>query len=342
MMTIPATMLAVQASDFSIDALELTEVPVPALAADEILVRIKAASLNYRDLVILQGSYLPSLERPFIPLSDACGVVVGVGGQVSRFKIGDRVCPVYTQGWYNGLPTPEQRTLGALGGPGPGVLQQYLAVRADDAVLAPSSLDDMQAATLPIAALTAWSVLKQGNVRKGSQVLIQGGGGVSLFALQFAKLAQARVIALSSSDEKLEIMKTMGADVTINYRDTPDWVAPVRAATFAKGVDIVVEVGGGQTLEKSLMSCAYGAFVGVVGFVSGATASIPLRSLIGPMVSMTGIAVGSRTDFETMNRNIDRHGLQPVIDSRYELADIKQAFKRLESGRHFGKVIVSV
>lgn len=341
-MTIPKTMLAVRAGDFSIDALELVHVPVPEPAAHEILVRITAASLNFRDLVILQGSYLPSLGRPFTPLSDACGTVVGIGAQVSRFKIGDRVCPVYTQGWYDGLPTPDQRTRGLLGGPGPGVLQQYLTLRAEDAVLAPASLNDLLAATLPVAALTAWSVLKQGNVHAGSHVLIQGGGGVSLFALQFAKLAGAYAIALSSSDEKLKRMKAMGADVAINYRSTPDWAAPVRQATHGKGVDIVVEVGGGQTLEKSLQSCAYGAFVGVVGFVSGSTASIPLRALIGPMVSMTGIAVGCRADFEAMNQSIDRHNLKPVIDSQYELSDIKQAYRRLESAKHFGKVVVSL
>lgn len=335
-------MQAVQARDFSIEALELVELPVPQPAADEILIRIKAASLNYRDLVILKGSYLPTLSRPFTPLSDACGTVVAVGKQVSRFKIGDRVCPVYTQGWYKGLPTPEQRTLGALGGPGPGVLQQYLAVRAQDAVMTPASLDDAQAATLPIAALTAWSVLRQGKIQAGSNVLIQGGGGVSLFALQFAKLAGAHVIALSSSDEKLNTMRTMGADVGINYRDTPDWVGPVRAATQGKGVDIVVEVGGAGTLENSLLSCAYGAFVGVVGFVAGDTARIPLRSLIGPMVTMTGIAVGSRAEFKAMNLSIDHHGLKPVIDSSYQLSEIKAAFQRLESGKHFGKVVVTV
>jgi NADPH:quinone reductase-like Zn-dependent oxidoreductase len=334
-------MRCLEATDFSIDALKLGERPVPKARRGEILVRIKAASLNYRDLAILAQKYMPALALPYVPASDACGEVVEIGEDVARFKVGDRVMPIYTQGWHDGLPTLELRTKRTLGAPLDGVLQEYIAVPAQDAVSVPPHLSDAEAATLPIAALTAWSTLQEGGLKPGDSVLVQGTGGVALFALQFAKLAGARVIALSSSDEKLGRARQLGADIGINYRTTPDWSAAVRDATQGKGVDIVVETAG-ATLDKSLASLTFGGFVGIVGFVAGYKAEIPLRAVIGPMIRVQGIAVGSRARFEAMNRAIALHKLKPVVDSTFALDKAADAFRRMEQGRHFGKIVVSL
>lgn len=335
------TMRALEAKDFSIDALKLAERPVPVLRRGEILVRIKAASLNYRDLAILVQKYLPTLALPYVPASDASGEVIAIGEEVTRFKVGDRVAPIYTQGWHDGLPTLELRTKRTLGAPLAGVLQEYIAVPAEDAVSIPANLSDAEAATLPIAALTAWSTLQEGGVKPGDTVLVQGTGGISLFALQFAKLAGARVIALSSSDEKLSRAKQLGADVGINYRTTPDWGPAVKEATQGKGVEIVVETAG-ASLDKSLASLAFGGFIGIIGFVAGYKAEIPLRAVIGPMVRIQGIAVGSRARFEAMNRAIALHKLKPVVDSVFPLEKAADAFRHMEQGKHFGKIVINV
>jgi NADPH:quinone reductase-like Zn-dependent oxidoreductase len=337
----PETMRALEAKDFSIDALGIARRPVPKPRRGEILVRIKAASLNYRDLAILVEKYLPTLALPYVPASDACGEVVEIGEAVTRFKVGDRVTPIYTQGWHDGLPTLELRTKCTLGAPLSGVLQEYIVVPAEDAVSVPAHLDDSEAATLPIAALTAWSTLQEGGIKPGDAVLVQGTGGVALFALQFAKLAGARVVALSSSDEKLARARQLGADVTVNYRTTPDWNVAVKDATHGKGVEIIVETAG-ATLDKSLASLAFGGFVGIVGFVAGLKAEIPLRAMIGPMIRVQGIAVGSRARFEAMNRAIAQHRLKPVVDSTYPLEKAAEAFRRMQQGKHFGKIVVKL
>lgn len=334
-------MRALNATTFSIDALKHVQRPVPSARRGEILIRVRAVSLNYRDLAILAGVYMPTLAMPFVPCSDACGEVVALGEDVVRFSVGDRVAPVYTQGWRAGLPTPDQRARQTLGGPLDGVLQEYIVVPAEDAVAVPRHLTDAQASTLPIAALTAWTVLAEGNIKPGMTVLIQGSGGVALFALQFAKLAGACVIVTSSSDAKLERMRQMGADVGINYRTTPNWDQAVKEATGGHGADIVVETGG-ATLPVSLAAAAFGGFVGVIGFVAGYEATIPLRQLIGPMVRVQGIAVGSRAAFEAMNRAIALHKLQPVVDSAYAFDDAVAAFKHMQSQAHFGKVVITL
>lgn len=335
------TMRALEAKDFSIDALKLGERPVPKARRGEILVRIKAASLNYRDLAILTQKYMATLPLPYVPASDCGAEVVEVGEEVTRFKVGDRVTPLYTQGWHDGYPTPEQRTKRTLGAPLSGVLQDYVVVPAEDAVSIPSNLSDAEAATLPIAALTAWSTLQEGGIKAGDTVLVQGTGGVALFALQFAKIMGARVVALSSSDEKLGRAKQLGADVGINYRVTPGWGLAVKEATGGRGVDIIVETAG-ATMEQSLAAVAFGGFIGIVGFVAGMKAEIPLRSIIGPMIRIQGIAVGSRARFEAMNRAIALHKLKPVVDSTFPLEKAAEAFRHMEQGKHFGKVVISI
>ena len=340
MTNLPNKMKAMAATAFSLDAIAQLELDVPAPKRGEILIKISAASLNYRDLAVLGGNYIAGLPLPLVPASDACGTVVALGDGVTQWKLGDRVTPVYTQGWHDGKPSPQQRFRQTLGAPLAGVLQQYIVVPADDAVAPPASLSDIEAATLPIAALTAWSALQEGAVKPGDTVLLQGTGGVSLFALQFAKAAGARVIITSSSDEKLERVKTLGADVTINYSKHPDWENKVKEATGGRGVDIVVETGG-STLPQSLAATAFGGFVAIVGFVAGYEATISLRQLIGPMIRVQGIAVGSKRGFEQMNRAIEQNCIKPVIDSVYTLDQAKAAFRHMESGAHFGKVAIS-
>ena len=335
-----ATMRAIEAGGFGLDKLRLVERPVPRPGPGEILVRVKAATLNYRDLAILKGSYKPDLKPPFVPGSDAAGMVVEAAPGVSRFKVGDRVVPTYTQGWTSGLPTPEQRAGRTLGVPLTGVLQEYVTVPAEDAVAAPAHLTDVEAATLPIAALTAWSTLQEGGVKPGDWVLVEGTGGVALFALQFAKLAGARVLALSSSEDKLARGRGLGADATINYREVPEWGAAAKAATDGRGADIVVETAG-TTLPQALQAVAFGGFVGVIGFVGGYRTEVDIRQLIGPMVRVQGIAVGSRTRFEAMNRAIAAHGLRPVVEQVFPLERTADAFALMERGGHFGKIGVA-
>ena len=334
------TMRAIEARAFSIDALTLTERPVPAPGAGEILVRVKAATLNYRDLAVLIGGYMPALPLPFIPVSDACGVVEAVGEGVTRFAVGDRVVPCYIQTYHSGLITQEQRTQRTIGAPRDGVLRDYMTVPAEDAVHAPAHLSDLEAAALPIAGLTAWTCLMTGGLQPGGTILVQGTGGVSLFALQLAKAFGGRVIALTSTAEKADLLKRLGADAVINYRDTPNWAGPVREATGGKGVDIVVETAG-ATLSESLAATAYNGFIGVIGFVGGQEASVNIRQLIGPGARVQGIIVGHRDGLEALGRAMEVSDIHPVMDKAFPLEQAADAFHHLKAANHIGKVGIS-
>jgi NADPH:quinone reductase-like Zn-dependent oxidoreductase len=338
---LPTKMRAVQATDFSLNGLSITELPVPVPRHDEILIRVKAVSLNYRDLAILSGSYIKDLIPPFVPASDACGEVVALGAAVTRFRIGDRVTPIYTQGWSQRRHTDEQRTMRERGGLVDGVLKEYISVRAEDALHAPEHLSDPEASTLPIAALTAWSALSESGVKPGQVVLLQGTGGVSLFALQFAKVWGARVIVLSSTQEKLDRVALLGADFGINYRENPDWHDAVLNITNGDGADVILETAG-STLSTSLSAIASGGFIGVVGFVAGYEASFQLRKLIVPGVRLQGIVIGPRSQFEEMNRCIVQHRLHPIVDQAFFLDDAGEAFRRMEAGSHFGKIVIKL
>ena len=338
--SLPTTMRAIEAAGLGFGKLRLVEKPVPEPGRGEILVKLTAATLNYRDLAILKGTYTSDLRVPFIPASDACGIVVALGFGVTRFAKGDRVIPVFTQGWIGGLPTPDMRENRRLGVPLDGVLREFIAVPAEDAVHAPANLSDVEAATLPIAAVTAWATLREGGVKTGDWVLAMGTGGVAIFTLQFAKLAGAQVVVISSSNEKLERVHKVGADATINYRTNPDWAPLVRQVTSGRGVDIVMETAG--TLSKSLAAVAFGGYVGVVGFTGGYAAELDLRQLIGPLVRLQGRAVGSRSDFEAMNRAISLHNLKPVIDQVFPLEHVPEAFALMERGGHFGKIAIAI
>jgi NADPH:quinone reductase-like Zn-dependent oxidoreductase len=323
-MTSPA-MRAMQANAFSIDALQMAQVPRPVAGAGEIVVKVAAASLNFRDLAIITGSYFPDLALPYVPASDCVGTVVEVGAGVTRFVVGDRVIPCYIQGWREGVLTQEQRKTKTLGAPMTGVLQDFVAVPAEDAVAAPDSLTDVEAATMPIAALTAWHCLQTGGIAAGKTVLVQGTGGVSLFALQFAKALGATVVALTSTAQKADMLRGMGADVVVNYRDTPDWSDAVRVATGGKGVDIVVETTG-TTLSQSLNACTFGGFVGIIGFVGG---------------QEEGIVVGSRAMMETMLAAIETLNIRPVIAGQYSLAQADAALHALQKAEHPGKIVIT-
>lgn len=338
---ISKTNRAVEVTGTGIDSIRLGERPVPEPGPGEVLIRVRAATLNYRDLAIVEGSYHPAHPRPYVPASDCCGEVVAVGDDVTRFKTGERAVPVYVQGWIDGLPTPEQRGRRTLGVPLGGVLQEYVAVPAGDAVAAPAHLTDAEAATLPIAALTAWTTLMEGGLRPGDWVLVEGTGGVAIFALQFAKLAGAKVLVTSSSDKKLARAQELGADATINYREVPEWGAAAREAMDGLGASVVVETAG-STLPQALTATAFGGFVGVIGFVAGYEATIDVRQLVGPMPRVQGIAVGSRSGFEAMNRAIGQHGLRPVIERSFPLEDTADAFALMARGGHFGKIAIEL
>ena len=334
-------MKTLEATAFSIDALRIAERPVPTPGRGEMLVRMHAASLNYRDLAVLSGQYMPTLKLPYIPVSDGCGTVAAVGEGVTRFAVGQRVTPTYTQGWHSGNPSQELRARSTLGAPLPGVLQEYIVIPAEDAVTPPPHLSDAEAATLPIAAVTAWSTLAEGGIKSGDTVLVQGTGGVALFALQFARCAGARVVALTSSDSKAARLRELGAETVINYRTTPDWEQAVRAATDGRGAEIIVETTG-STLPKSMVAAAFGGFIGVVGFVGGYETTFNVRQLLGPKLRVQGISVGSRERFEAMNRAIVLHGLHPVVDSTFPLEQTADALRKLERGAHIGKIAISL
>ena len=340
-MSIPSTMKVVEAGSADLADVRLAERPVPTAGPGEILIEVQAASLNYRDVVLVKGLYKPNIGYPFVPLSDASGDVVAIGEGVTRFKVGDAVLPTFIQGWPSGLPVPERRADWTLGWPRTGVLQEFIVVPADDAVLKPANLSHEEGSTLPIAALTAWSVLTQGNIKGGDWVLVEGTGGVAIFALQLAKAMGAKVVAISSSAEKIARVKALGADAVINYRETPQWAETVRAATGGRGIDIVVETAG-STLGQALESLAFGGFVGVIGFLGGLETKLPIVPLIEKMLKIEGIAVGSRGQFEAMNRAIEAAGVKPVIEEVMPMAAAAEAFKLMDRGGHFGKIVLKV
>lgn len=327
--------------DFGIEHLKLADHPTPSAGPGEVLVAIKAASLNYRDLLTVKGAG-GRHKLPLIPFSDGAGEVVGVGEGVSRVRTGDRVCPIFFQSWIDGPVSLEARSR-PLGGPLPGVLQQTMKLSADGVAKIPAHLSFEEAATLPCAGLTAWrAVAVEAPVGPGDTVLVQGTGGVSIFALQFAKARGARVIATSSSDEKLERARALGADYTINYRTTPEWAKQAREMTGGKGVDVIVEVGGENTLNQSLDAARVGGAVVVIGVLGGFAAPVMMPVVFSKNLRILGISVGSREQFEDMCRHIDQWKLKPVVDQVFPFDKVPEALRLMEAGGHFGKIAVTV
>jgi NADPH:quinone reductase-like Zn-dependent oxidoreductase len=333
-------MKAYEVRQFGIENLSLVERAEPQPAAHEVVVKFRAASLNYRDLMFVKGVYNPKARLPAVPFSDGAGEVVGVGANAKKWKVGDRVCPIFTQGWLEGALTIEKRrtTLGA--GDLDGVLREYGAFDENSLVEVPRHLSFEEAATLPCAAVTAWNALVvSGNLKAGDTVLTLGTGGVSIFALQFAKMHGARVIATSSSDEKLEKARALGADDLINYNKTPEWDKEALRLTNRAGVDHVVEVGGAGTLSRSLNSVRVAGHVALIGVLAGAGDFDP-RSILMRAVRMQGILVGSRRMFEEMNKAIETNRLKPVVDKTFAFKEAAEALRHMESGSHFGKIVV--
>jgi NADPH:quinone reductase-like Zn-dependent oxidoreductase len=323
------------------DHLKLSTRPDPRPAAGQVLLRMRAASLNYRDLVVPErgyGQYTGTL--PLIPISDGVGEVVEVGAGVTRVKVGDRVCPTFMQRWIGGELNLERIT-GSLGGPIDGVMADFMVLSEEGVSRVPAHLTHEQAATLPCAALTAWSaVVTEGRLRAGERLLVQGTGGVALFALQFAKMAGAHVTVISSSDEKLARARALGADEGIHYLREPEWARASRAITGGAGFDHILELGGEKTLPQSLRCIRPGGTISMIGVLSGSTMSASLGLVVTRQVRLQGITVGSRDGFEAMLRAIGQHRLEPVVDRVFAFEALEEAMAHLKAGAHFGKVCI--
>jgi NADPH:quinone reductase-like Zn-dependent oxidoreductase len=336
------TATALRIPEFGIDRLTLADVAIGSPGPFDVLVELHAASLNYRDLMVVRGTYDPKLTMPRVPGSDAAGIVAAVGEGVTRFKVGDRVCSLFFQTWQDG-EILGATSKSALGGPIDGVFTTARLFPETGLIHAPAGMSHEEAATLPCAALTAWNALvEKGRVRAGQTVLVLGTGGVSLFALQIAKMHGARVILTSSSDEKLERGRAMGADETINYREHPDWDAEVFRLTAKRGVDHVVEVGGNGTLPRSLRAVSVSGQVHLIGVLSGGGSEVDVRQIFAKSIYVNGVYVGSAAMFARMNAALEANAARPVIDRVFPLTEARAAFEHLQSGSHFGKIVLAL
>ena len=334
-------MKAVQIERFGIDELAFNEIDRPTPIAGEVLVRMRASSLNYRDLMMVEGTYNSRLKLPLVPFSDGAGEVVEVGEGVSRWKVGDRVCPIFMQGWVDG-ELDYSKSKSTLGGDLDGCLRQYAAFNEAGLVRIPDHLSFEEAACLPCAGVTAWNALMvSGGLQKGDTVLCQGTGGVSLFALQFAKAAGAEVTITSSSNDKLERAKGLGAHHVINYREREDWDTVALELTNKRGVDHVVEIGGPGTLQRSMRAVKTGGHIAVIGVVAGKGefTNVPIFM---KALKLIGVFVGSRVMFEDMNRFVTDKSIRPVVDSTFEFDQVRDALELMKSGGHFGKILVRI
>jgi NADPH:quinone reductase-like Zn-dependent oxidoreductase len=333
----------VKAGSTSFDGLVQVDLPEPAPGPGEILVAMRAASLNFRDLLIPAGKYFGGpVPVDLIPLSDGAGEVVAVGSGVTRFKVGDRAAGTFFRNFVDGPPAPVERP--ALGSPIDGVLAEYVVFDQENAVHIPGNHSFAEAATLPCAGVTAWNALMASGrpLKAGDTVLVLGSGGVSLHSLQLARAAGARVIATTSSAEKAAKLKTLGAYATVNYKEHPEWHREVLLHTGGKGVDCVVEVGGAGTLKQSMLSLAYAGKIAMIGVLSGFVGDTNPHPVMLKGGSMHGIFVGNRAMFEQLNRAIEVNDLHPVIDQVFRFEETVAAFSYMQSQSHFGKVVLSI
>jgi NADPH:quinone reductase-like Zn-dependent oxidoreductase len=325
-----------------IDSLSLVERSDPTPGPRQVLVRVRATSLNYRDLITIEGSAARAAPKPdLIPLSDGAGEVVAVGPGVSRIKVGDRVAGCFMQKWVGGA-IDEAAQASAMGGAIDGMLTELAILEEDGVVRLPAGLSFEEGATLPCAGVTAWHALVEiGSIKAGDTVLVLGSGGVSIFALQFAGLFGARVIATSGSAAKAERLKKMGAEAVIDYRATPDWDKEVMTLTAGRGADITVEVGGAGTLPRSFLATRLGGRIAVIGLLTGAGAQVDPMPILRRNLRVQGLYVGNRQMFEAMNRAIEANGLKPVIDKVFPFAQAKDAYRHMKSQTHFGKIVIA-
>lgn len=336
-------MKVLEIHEFGIDKLILSEREMPKPDPNEVVVQFHAASLNYRDFMVVSGTYNPRMKMPAVPLSDGAGEIVQIGEKVTKWKIGDRVTPLFAQRWFDGQSSEEKRrtSLGA-GAQWDGVLREFGSFSEESVVEIPEHLSYVEAATLPCAALTAWNALfVSGKVRPGETVLTLGTGGVSVFAVQLAKMAGAKVIATSSSNEKLGRLKDLGADELINYRETENWDKAVIELTGGVGVDHVVEVGGAGTLARSINAARIGGHVALIGALTGAGDFNPV-SVFMKAIKLQGIFVGSRAMMREMNNAISVNSINPIIDRVFEFEQVGDALEHMGNAGHFGKIVVRI
>ena len=327
--------------DFGLENLAIAEKPEPEPGPGEVVVGVRACSLNYRDLQVVRGQYGPNIPLPLVPFSDGAGEVVAVGEGVTRFAEGDRVAGIFMQGWISGEVTPDAAAT-ALGGAMDGMLSEKVVLSEEGLVHVPEHLSFEEASTLPCAAVTAWNgLVEKGGLKAGDTVLVQGTGGVSIFALQFAKMFGARAIATSSSDEKLERALSLGASEGINYKTTPEWDERTLELTGGRGVDHVVEVGGPDTLNGSLSAVRMGGGIYMIGVLTGIRGEVNTALILRKTIRVQGIYVGSRAMFEAMNRAISLNEMRPVIDRTFSFEEAPDALRHMESAAHFGKIVVS-
>jgi NADPH:quinone reductase-like Zn-dependent oxidoreductase len=320
--------------------LQQVEAPVRMPGPHEVLVRVRATSLNRRDVFVMKGQYPVGDRDSLVPLSDGAGEVVAIGPGVTRFRVGSRVAAIFFQNWLAGRP-PADFAASALGGGVDGMLSQYVTLSEEGLVTLPKNLSFEEGATLPCAAVTAWNgLVTRGGMQPGDYVLLEGTGGVSMFGLKIAVAAGAKPIITSSSDEKLERAKALGAAGTVNYRTTPDWDKPVLSLTGGVGVQQVLEVGGKDSLPHALASLALGGHVALIGGLGGFGGTIPALNVLGRVTTVSGIYVGSRENFEALNAFIEKHNVKPVIDQVFDFKDAPAAYELMESDKFLGKIVI--
>lgn len=335
-------MKTIQLDKFGIENLKITTTQKPVPGPNEVLVKIEAASLNYLDLMVINGQYNPELPLPHVPGSDGSGRIEATGNNVTLWKKGDRVTTHFIQQWISGSKT-QQAFLSRTGLEKPGVLSEYILIHETALVRTPDILSAEEAATLPIAALTAWTGLfEYARLKPGQTVLTQGSGGVSIFALQLAKAAGARVIATSGSPAKLEKLRALGADDVIDYRETPDWHMEARRLTGSDGVDVILDVVGTDTLTKSVYALKADGFIGLTGNLSGAVVPFNIYDTVPSNATLRGISVGSIDNFQALLKAINTVKLKPVIDTVFPIDQIHEAYRYMQQGTFFGKIVIKV
>lgn len=334
-------MKSYEISEFGIDNLTRVERDIPEPGRGQVLIKIHAASINFRDIMVVEGTYNPRMKVPAVPFSDGAGEVIAVGDGVEKWAVGDRVMPIFAQQWLDGESSEEKRrsSLGA-GALWDGVLREYAVFDQEGLVAIPGHLSYEEASTLPCAALTAWNaIVVSGKVKPGETVLTLGTGGVSIFAAQFAQMSGARVVSTSGSTEKIDRLRSLGIEAAINYKEREDWDSAVLELVGKPGVDHVVEVGGSGTIPRSLNAVRIGGHVALIGALTGAASFNP-TTVFMKAVRVQGIFVGSRKMFEDMNKAISVSKMQPVIDRVFEVEDVHDALSYVKSGSHFGKVVI--
>lgn len=330
-----------EVKNLGLDNLSLSTKDIMPMADNEVLVNMKAATLNFRDLIMIDGGYgATGGKPPFIPISDGSGVVKNVGKNVKNFKVGDIVIPPFFKGWDSG-DIKENTIFSSLGGKEQGVMQEYMIFKENNIVHAPNQWSCLEAATLPCAALTAWrTIVTEGKVNKDSIVLVQGLGGVSIFAIQIAKMFNAQVVATTSSEDRMKIAKNIGADFVINYKKDNNWWKKVLEVTDNKGADIIVEVGGSKTLEQSIKCSRIGAVIGVIGVLSGGIAELPIGRVIYKASRLIGITCGNKKELIDMISKFNSSNTKPIIDSIYKFDDLPKALRYMSKGNHLGKIAI--